>query len=822
MQNSGHSSSPNAGRDVHRIRVGDIVSARSRRWHVVDVRDYDDCRLITVRGMGHVDRGEQSFLLPFETVIPLNRRTRLRFVRPQRWRRACREILAAHAPPGALRAARNARINLLPYQLEPVLAFVHGLGTRMLLADDVGLGKTVQAGLAIAELQARGMAERVLILTPAGLRDQWASELSDRFGMAAAIVDSRSARLRIAGLAVGVNPWSTIPVAVTSIDFVKRIEVLRAVQSCQWDVIVIDEAHGTAREGERHAAVASLASRAAYVVMLTATPHNGETRAFDALCRTGAHGDPLLFFRRTRADVNVGVRRRIHCLHVRPSRAEVHMHAELSLLTLHVRSEPSPAWLALSVLHKRALSSARSLQRSIERRVALLDPKPFELQQLGLPLSDPSGDFDDSDEAPDWEAGRFLGDVAREDHMLHRIAAAARDAARAETKFAAVVRLLDRIREPVIIFTEYRDTLLNLRDVLTSVDRGVSLLHGGLSREERAAAIEDFVNGRRRILLSTDAGGEGLNLHQRCRIVINLELPWNPMRLEQRTGRVDRIGQSRTVHIFHLIARDTGESRILERLKARIARVRQDITAADPTMDAERAAAEAVMGSLGPACEELAEEPAAEAGKSDRIMVRLASQATAEVQRLSLARRLAPSMDATIHAALEAEGPWLTTARNPLTRCRLASNVAAIYTVESEDGHGRVIGSTLVPIAITLSNRELMDLDVIRSVLNVVGVDLQARATAASAEMLSNGTTIWQAMLATRLAREGAIAAAIAGTPRSAWQPGLFDRRADHDHRTARAEIDEAIAGLSVRIEACHRAGIVFIRPARLLLILAP
>ena len=113
----------------------------------------------------------------------------------------------------------------------------------------------------------------------------------------------------------------------------------------------------------------------------------------------------------------------------------------------------------------------------------------------------------------------------------------------------------------------------------------MALLHGGLTREERAEALDDFTSGRRSVLLATDAAGEGLNLHHSCRTVINLELPWNPMRLEQRIGRVDRIGQQRTVHAFHLIARGTSETRILDRLRARIARAQADIGSPDPLGD---------------------------------------------------------------------------------------------------------------------------------------------------------------------------------------------------------------------------------------------
>src|SRR6202163_206434 len=303
MQNSQSSRRAETG---HPVRTGDLVLIRRQRWRVVDVREYQECRLLRLKGIAAANIGlERRFLAPFEAVAPLDRASPLRLVPPRRWRRACRALLADHAPPSGLRAARLARINLLPHQLEPALAIVLGHGSRVLLADAVGLGKTIQAGVVVTELMARGMAERVLILTPAGLRDQWAAELLVRFGMTAAIVDFLDVRQRVATLPVGLNPWSTVPIAIASIDYVKRAEVLRSVTSCRWDALVVDEAHLTARDGDRHAAVSALAARAAYVLLLTATPHSGDRRAFNALCKTGSHGDALLVFRRTRSDVRL-------------------------------------------------------------------------------------------------------------------------------------------------------------------------------------------------------------------------------------------------------------------------------------------------------------------------------------------------------------------------------------------------------------------------------------------------------------------------------------------------------------------------------------
>ena len=254
-------------------------------------------------------------------------------------------------------------------------------------------------------------------------------------------------------------------------------------------------------------------------------------------------------------------------------------------------------WLALTILHKRALSSAYALEQSVLRRLSMLAPHPEHEQQIGLPLGE-GGELDPSDEAPAWMVP-VLQDATLERRLLLAIASAAKVAARRETKLCAIERLLARLLkrgERGIVFTEYRDTLLHLGSRLPFA---CALLHGGLTRVERRLALEQFASGAHPILLATDAAGEGLNLHHDCRVVINLELPWNPTRLEQRAGRVDRIGQRRTVHAFHLIASETAEMRILERLKGRIARARHAIDAADPlgssTVDEENAVSRLVI-----------------------------------------------------------------------------------------------------------------------------------------------------------------------------------------------------------------------------------
>jgi len=581
----------------HHVRAGDLVIVRRARWRVVDVRSYDACEVLTLSGLAPPIAGvERRLLTPFDTLRRIERSPRLRLVRRQRWRRAFRGLVATGHEPAALRTAHHARIDLMPYQLEPALALLRGAGVRLLLADDVGLGKTIQAGLAVAELRARGAADRVLILTPAGLREQWARELSERFAIDASAVDGRVLRRRVAMLPVGVNPWATLAIAIASVDYVKRAEVLPALTACSWDVVIVDEAHGAALDSERRAAVHALASRATCVLLLTATPHNGDRRAFDALCALGAldspDDPPLVVFRRTRLDVGISAARRIHTVTVSQNAAERRMHRLLASYGAAVRAERGEAGrgdasLALAVLHKRAFSSAWALARSVQRRLSNIasTTSAADADQLPLPLADPYGDLVAADEPPSWPADLRLSDRRREHQLLTALASSAVAAARHESKFAALLRLLRRAGESAVVFTEYRDTLMHLHEHLfqhTSPRAKPLILHGGLDREERAAVLAEFSRVPRPLLLATDAAAEGLNLHRQCRLVVNLELPWNPMRLEQRIGRVDRIGQRRTVHAFHLIARGTGEARILSRLRTRVAAARADLGAPDP------------------------------------------------------------------------------------------------------------------------------------------------------------------------------------------------------------------------------------------------
>lgn len=563
-----------------------------------------DASVVDVRGCDRSNRGCRTrFLLPFEPFERIRLTDATRVVTKRRWRHLASSALADALPSyDALRTVAASRIEILPFQLEPAIAIARGVATRILIADDVGLGKTVQAGLVIAEALERDADAHVLVVVPAALREQWAQELRLRFGLTPTVMDSMS--LVQPGIrAAGANPWSAHPVIITSVDYLKRPEVLRALEGLVWDVVVLDEAHGLAGRSDRHAAAVVIGERARTLVVLTATPHSGDEESFERLCDIGSLDGQfsLLIFRRTRQEAGLPSERKTTWLRVAPTAAEVAMHEALVTYAREVWRQHghagAPARLAMIVLARRACSSASSLARSVERRLSLLFDGPTAVEretalQFGLPLGPPDSD----DEEPDAElGGRGLSDSDDERRVLERILALARTAENAESKLSAVRRLLRRAAEPAIVFTEYRDTLAALAGALSEF--GTAQLHGGLAARERNDVISRFTSGDANVLLATDAAGEGLNLQHRCRLVIDLELPWTPRRLEQRVGRVDRIGQRRRVHQLHLISAGTiEESTVATLLRRRTERVRQTLDAMRPPTLQEREIAACVLG----------------------------------------------------------------------------------------------------------------------------------------------------------------------------------------------------------------------------------
>lgn len=656
--------------------AGDRVTVRGERWVVQEATEFADVTLLTLSSAGDRSVRRCRLLAPFDRPIAARRTPRLRSVSPRRWMHHLHAHAAGIYAFGQLRAPRRAAMDVLPFQLEPALALVRGHGSRFLLADEVGLGKTIQAGLMLAELRLRGWCDHALIVAPAGLRHQWAGELARRFDLRAAVIDGAVLAAMTEALPFDVNPWTVEPIAITSIDFLKQPEVLRAAGALVWDVLVVDEAHHATIASQRYDAVNTLAMRARHVMLLTATPHSGDDRDYRALCSIGAvaNDEPILLFRRTREAAGLPRSRRAHLLPVKPTPDTVEMHRLLDayvtrLWTIARESGQRDVQLVAMVLAKRAFSSARSLVLSLERRLAGLRGEIDAPAQTSLP-------FDVDDDLSDTAVLPAVPAFARGDEeraVVQHIIDIARSAQRNEPKVRALQRIVRRIREPLVIFTEYRDTLDAISAAVDGL-RKVAMLHGGQTSHERRLSLDTFLTGAADVMLATDAGSEGLNLQGCSRVVVNLELPWSPIRLEQRIGRVDRIGQTRTVHAINLLAEGTAERTVLANLLRRIDRIR---------LSEIDIAASVISQS----------EPPPRSAPADTCArtIDLGVAARTESARIREARRAAE------HSADRSEDVV------PLVVHRsIEPSLVALYHIRLATGAGRLIEETMLPIRLPL------------------------------------------------------------------------------------------------------------------------
>jgi SNF2 family DNA or RNA helicase len=453
--------------------------------------------------------------------------------------------IAVWAKPGFDTLASLPRLRFEPfaYQLETARVVLRDMRGRAILADEVGLGKTIEACLTLSELLVRGLAERVLVISPAGLVQQWREELDRKFGLPSLVYGSAEHQAIEDGRGI----------TIVSLSTARRAEASQALGQAAWDVVVVDEAHHLRHS---HTASARLVKRlrSRYLLLLTATPvqgrlqdlfqlvnlvrpgHLGTAAQFQARHR---RSDPRrhlsgldqlqtqmrqVMVRHRRSEVAVSLPRRLaETIRVAPTEAEASLYREVSeRVRAEYRGNPAMSLLALRTAQRMASSSPAAAAAN--------------LAKLG---------WDDL-----AAAATRVGEPAKM-RMLREL-----------------LRRHVQRGEKVLVFSAFTGTVEELARRMRDPEMRIATYHGGLSREAKDDAVRAFAEDVP-VMVSTEAAGEGRNL-QFCHVMINFDLPWNPMQIEQRLGRIHRIGQMHDVVLINLVNGGTIEDVILRVLETRI------------------------------------------------------------------------------------------------------------------------------------------------------------------------------------------------------------------------------------------------------------
>lgn len=515
----------------------------------------------------------------------------------------------------------------LPHQLYALNRAIGQDRIRYLLADEVGLGKTIEAGLVLRELKLRGRAKRILVVAPKGLVRQWQAEMRQHFGEPLHFVDpsSLAALRQWRGDSAEDNAWRMHDQVICALDSVKPLESRRGwsleqiqtynrerfedLVSAAWDLVIIDEAHrmgGSTEQVARYKLGAALAEASPYLLLLSATPHQGKTDQFmrlmqlldrDAFPDEGSVSrervQPFVIRTEKRAAINAEgqplFRPRLTRLHAVAWQARHAAQQKLyEAVTDYVRHGYNQALAAkqrhvgfLMILMQRLVtSSTAAIRATLEKRQAVLDTPQIQARLFDTLSPDEWADLDGEAQVDlALQANGLELEKSEVETLLElaRSTEAAGTDAKAESLLELIYKLQQEEGDPalkVLVFTEFVPTQAMLADYLESRGFTVATLNGGMDMEARTRTLQIFA-GDTRVLISTDAGGEGLNL-QFCHVVVNFDMPWNPMRIEQRIGRVDRIGQKLVVRALNFVLEDTVEHRVRQVLEEKLAVIAEE------------------------------------------------------------------------------------------------------------------------------------------------------------------------------------------------------------------------------------------------------
>ena len=470
----------------------------------------------------------------------------------------------------SLHAVRD--IEILDYQVATVRHVLKNLRGRALLCDEVGLGKTIEAGLILMEYLLRGLVRRVLILTPPSLAEQWRTEMHTKFSLDFVLYDDSAFR-------ASADPWGAFDRIIASVDTAKREGRREAVLAETFDMVIVDEAHHLKnRNTQAHRFVSGLKKK--YILLLTATPVENDLEELFNLITLLAPGqlETAASFKRkyiTPGDPlkprnTSGLKQLVREVMVRNRRSEtgaIHSRRRAEVVRVALAPDEMAFYRRMTAFIRTCYTAGAPAAASASAPVAAPATAGGVSQFVLKTLQREAGS---SIEATVPTLKKM---AAREEYpaVLRRVLdtlAVQGQRVADRGKLAALLRLLERVTEKAVIFTSFVQTQRLLARTLRERGSTVAELHGQMRRGEKEEQIRFFA-AQAQFLVSTDTGSEGRNL-QFCRILINYDLPWNPMRIEQRIGRLHRLGQAREVLIYNLSAADTVEAHILELLDAKI------------------------------------------------------------------------------------------------------------------------------------------------------------------------------------------------------------------------------------------------------------
>lgn len=674
-------------------RPGMLATVRNRRALVISVEEFagqtgDVSRLVGVEYMDAQAPAEDHVLWEHEAgaeVIEPKRLPRIESDAPMRpadfnaVQRSARWLaLSPYAGADGLSGAATpiaaplfGAIQIEDYQLVPLVRALRMPRVSLALLDDVGLGKSIEAGLILSELILRRRLRRILILCPAWLKAQWREEMRSKFSLSFDVVDRPETHHLRRQLGMDTNPWRTFPRIIASYHYLKQPDVLedfKAASQSQhsgtatlpWDFLIVDEAHNCmpAAAGEDSALSKMLTSISHFFehkLFLTATPHNGYTQSFTGLLE---QLDPVRFTRK--GDITASERRRVEEIVIRRLKSEINntdekanrtprfVEREIVPLPLysgasetaltsafeqfrqHIREilakashhEQRAGYFAIEVLQKRFLSCPYAFADSWHRFLeGFRHDEEASIEDISAAERAVREEIDDDAEtegrlayasrvAGAWlrrYVDRLQNQVAMVDTCLFDLGLVP-DAnhnlpdPNEDVRLERLLNLIEqRLREGrtwqdderLIVFTEYKTTLVYLECRLRAAypkdphDRFL-VLYGGMSeveREEIKAAFNDPCHPVR-ILVATDAASEGANLQETARLLLHFDIPWNPSRLDQRNGRLDRHGQARDVSVYHFTSETDADIRFLGKVLKKVETIRADLGSMTELFDA--------------------------------------------------------------------------------------------------------------------------------------------------------------------------------------------------------------------------------------------